>query len=139
MIEVVDFEKRVRNILGTSSNTVGDEVISSSEYKGMAEITIKNNVPNWEELDTNKLELLEMGIVLQTALYLLPITQEQKYKSKQTTHAKVEYADTETAMEEMISERLSQILIMLSDEDYSSPKGTFVVSNPDKRYYGVGV
>lgn len=138
MDNIVNFTERVRSILGNNGKALTDEVISSTEYAGMAEITIKNNVPNWETLDGNKQDLFEMAIVLQTALYLSPIVLEQKYKSKQTTHAKVEYADIDSKLNEMISERLCQVLLLLSDEDMS-PTGLFRISNEDKRYYGVGV
>ena len=138
MDNIVNFEERVRNILGNDGKVLTDEVISSIEYAGMAEITIKNRVPNWEVLVGGNQELFEIAIVLQTALYLLPIVQEQRYKSKQTTHAKVEYADVDSKLSEVISERLCQVLLMLSDSELS-PTGLFKISNEDKRYYGVGV
>lgn len=61
-IIISGYEDRVRSLLGIDSGAVANEVIAYFEYRGLSELAIERELPNWEEYYSEK-EAAEKEIV----------------------------------------------------------------------------
>lgn len=139
------FTVRVRNILRAEESEISDDMINSADFKGIAEIAVKNSVPAWQDIlnsgDESRIELLKTCVVLETAICLIPSMKHGDRKVEQTTNSKVEYFDN-AGLEELLAhlyERLKMLYSQLNDENIEScaPIG-LTMTNPNKKYFGGG-
>lgn len=72
-LEIPDFYDRVRFNLGTNISIIPDDAINYYENAPMAEMQIKQRVPNWKELDKIKTALFQTCIIYMTCYKLCPI------------------------------------------------------------------
>ena len=125
--------ERVRQLIGISQADASDEFIMSYDITGIAEVKI-NGLIEKSGIDVDY-EMREACYVYQTALNLVHLIPD--FKSKQTTHAKVEMFSSKTdTLIEAISERLCQLLNMLGVTSCDSSTSMFEISNSDERYVG---
>lgn len=125
--------ERVRKLIGVSQADASDEFIMSYDITGIAEVKINHLIeksginPDYESLET--------CYVYQTALNLIGLTPD--YKTKQTTHAKVElFSSKSDSLYESISERLCSLLNIMGVTAQSSVVSIFEISNSSERYEG---
>lgn len=147
MIEIYtddDFCDRVREVLNADSDTVTDTVIERFENRQMAEMEVRNKVPEWETIlngdDEYKSELLKTCVVYQTAVYLSPVAAKSNIKVAQTTHSKVEYFESGTdTLIQSISARLSDFYSILNGGSGEAEITLgFAITNPECIYKGSG-
>lgn len=141
-----EFSERVRAIVRAEAKEFSDNVINSFDFKGMAELAVKKNVPLWEDIlggdDTTKIELLKTCVVLETAVMLIPSMRRSDRKVEQTTNSKVEYFDN-SSLDELLNQLYERLRLLYSElcgdtsADISAPIG-IALTNPHKRYFGGG-
>lgn len=141
-IEIPDFPDRVRAVLNADNGSLSDEVINSYEFRGFAELSVKADVPTWEDIlveEGEKLDLLKSCIVIKTALTSLPSLRRGDRKVEQTTNSKVEYFDNSAfdSLAEQLEQRLELLYGQLNGAE--TPSFSAVqMSNPNKKYFGGG-
>lgn len=141
-IEIPDFPDRVRAVLNADNGSLSDEVINSYEFRGFAELSVKADVPTWEDIlveDGEKLDLLKSCIVIKTALTSLPSLRRGDRKVEQTTNSKVEYFDNSAfdSLAEQLEQRLELLYGQLNGAEVPSFSAV-ETSNPNKKYFGGG-
>lgn len=95
--QIEDFYNRVRMALNAVSEaTLPDSYIDFPEKAPFAELTAKQRIPQWKELDESKFKIFESIIVYQTAVYCQTIIQNKHVKKKQIPTITLEYADSAT-------------------------------------------
>ncbi|MBQ8786755.1 MAG: hypothetical protein IJZ61_03870 [Oscillospiraceae bacterium] len=141
-----EFSKRVRAIVRAETVQFPDDVINSFDFKGMAELNVKKNVPFWEDIlngdDTTRIDILKTCLVLETAIMVIPSLRRSDRKVEQTTNSKVEYFDN-SSLDELLNQLYERLRLLYSElcgdtsTDISAPIG-IALTNPHKRYFGGG-
>lgn len=141
-----EFSKRVRAIVRAETVQFPDDVINSFDFKGMAELNVKKNVPFWEDIlngnDTTRIDILKTCLVLETAIMVIPSLRRSDRKVEQTTNSKVEYFDN-SSLDELLNQLYERLKLLYSElcgnaeGDLSAPIG-ISLTNPHKKYYGGG-
>lgn len=129
------FEDRVRIMFNADVQMLPDSTINSIEFAGLARKQVDKYVEGIANIDE---ELLNSCYVYQTAIFILPILSNDKIKSMQTTHAKIEYNSEQKTdkMLEILSERLCKCLILMGVEISNSSTSIFDITNSESRYAG---
>lgn len=141
-----EFSERVRAIVRADAEEFSDGIITSFDFKGMAELAVKKNVPSWEDIlggdDTTRTELLKTCVVLETAVMLIPSIRRSDRKVEQTTNSKVEYFDN-SSLDELLNQLYERLSLLYSElcgdtaDDISFSIG-ITITNPHKKYFGGG-
>lgn len=127
--------ERVRRLIGISQADASDEFIMSYDITGIAEVKI-NGLIEKSGIDVDY-EMREACYVYQTALNLVHLIPD--FKSKQTTHAKVEmFSSKIDSIAETISERLCKLLSVMGVTNSDLGTSAFEISNSNERYEGEG-
>ena len=93
-------------------------MIDYAENASLAEMIIKDKVPNWESFDSSKEVLFETAIIYQTAIQNISVAQRSKYKVKQTTSLKVEMAKDDTDLSQSLNDTLSILINKLNQDSF---------------------
>ena len=112
---IPDFYDRVRALLSADSVSLSDEIIDFPENAPLAEKMIKRRVVDWEVLPEEKEGVFESAVVCQTAIVMYGVTSANEYKIAQTQSLKIEYAETDISLLDVLSNRLDEILSELED------------------------
>ncbi len=141
-----EFSKRVRAIVQAEAAQFPDDVINSFDFKGMAELAVKKNVPFWEDIlngdNTTRIDILKTCLVLETAVMLIPSIRRSDRKVEQTTNSKVEYFDN-SSLDELLNQLYERLKLLYSElcsdtaDDISLSIG-ITITNPHKKYFGGG-
>lgn len=104
-----NFYERVRSILDKTEEELTNQFIEINKYFEIASSIVENKVPNIEliDIDSKKYIFLETVLIYETAKQIIPIS-KQKFKTQQTTAAKVEYFEEKNeeitnSIEDMLS------------------------------------
>lgn len=90
--QIPDFYDRVRLNLSASSINISDEIIDYPENAPMAEMRMKQRVPNWKELEEFKLSLFQTCIVYMTCYQLCYIANSNKITEQTTPSLTLKYS-----------------------------------------------
>lgn len=90
---IPNFYDRVRSSL-SASGAITDAIIDYFENAPMAELTIKQRVPDYEELDKVKKLLFETCIVYQTCYKLCPMASSMRISRQKDPSLEIEFADS---------------------------------------------
>lgn len=88
---IPNFYDRVRGALNVG-NLMDDETIDFFENAPMAELKVKNRVPNYEELDDIKRMLFETCIIYMTCYALCPIASTMRISRQKDPSLELEFA-----------------------------------------------
>ena len=109
------FYDRVRTNLNVGS-LIEDSTIDFFENAPMAEIAVKNRVPNYEELDSVKKLLFETCVVYMTCFNLCPLAQTMRITRQKDPSLELEFASSSNSEENscqrflwMVDDLVSQI------------------------------
>lgn len=112
---IPDFYDRVRALLSADSVSLSDEIVDFPENAPLAEKMIKRRVIDWEVLPEEKIPILNTAVIYQTAIIARPLSKANEYKIAQTQSLKIEYAETDISLLNVLSNRLDEILSELED------------------------
>lgn len=88
---IADFYTRVRTALGVG-NAIPDTTIDYFENAPMAEMSIKERIPQWESLDENQMLLFDTCIVYMTCYNLCPLVNANKMTKMKDPSLEITYA-----------------------------------------------
>lgn len=89
---IPDFYNRVRSSL--NGNMISNETIDFFENAPMAELRMKQRVPNWEELDDTNTLLFQTCIVYMTCYALCPVASSMRISRQKDPSLEIEFSTT---------------------------------------------
>lgn len=88
--DIPDFYNRVRSSL--NGNMISDETIDFFENAPMAELRMKQRVPNWEELEDTNALLFQTCIVYMTCYALCPMASSMRISRQKDPSLEIEFS-----------------------------------------------
>lgn len=132
------FADRVRGVLnGVSEVTLTNDAIKSPEKAEFAEMLVKARVPNWQQIEDDKIKFLESAIVYKTASFFQAFVNNRTVKKKAIPTITLQYNDTTSfdvdgfSLDEMASWYIS--LLLGEDEKEPSRFMFRVTDSPSKK------
>lgn len=123
--DITDFYDRVRMQLGVSEIVITNSVLDYPEKAPMAEKTIKQLIPDWQNLAEEKKSDFESCIVLKSALLCYNLANKKRVKSQQQTNLKLEFSDKDNSL--LLDEINATLQTLIDDLNGTISSSSFLI------------
>ncbi len=133
-LSIPDFYDRVRFNLSTNESSVPNQAIDYYENAPMAELDIKQRVPNWKELDAVKTMMFQTCIIYRTCYNLCPVVSANGKVLTQKTPALELTFSNNTSLEKPCERFLDMIENLISQINSDTDNTSFFGFQITKEY-----